>query len=181
TGEYGVSETAAVSTLGLAQAYLRAADQVATKIKPCGAAAVTAACMESFLRTKLPLAWRRPVTDVEVRGLVDGVFAPAMVDGGPRAVKLTIEAALGSPNFLYRTELGTNAATATGKVTLGPFELASAVSFALTNSSPDPDLWSKAQDETMTQQAVLSAQVDRLMATSIARANLRKKVSYYLN
>jgi Protein of unknown function (DUF1592)/Protein of unknown function (DUF1588)/Protein of unknown function (DUF1595) len=181
SGEYGIVETAAVSTLTMAQAYMRAADQVSTKVKPCGTAAVTATCMEQFLRSKLPLAWRRPVTDAEIRGLIDTIFTPALVDGAPRAVQLTMEAALASPAFLYRSEIGQGVAAGTAKVTLTPYELASAVSFALTNSSPDTQLWSKALDGTIAQDAVLLAEVDRLMALPAVRDNLKKKVSYYLN
>jgi hypothetical protein len=181
SGEYGIVETAAVSTLTMAQAYMRAADQVSTKVKPCGTAAVTAACLEQFLRNKLPLAWRRPVVDAEIRGLVDTVFTPALVDGVPRALQLTMEAALASPAFLYRSEIGESIAAGAAKVTLTPYELASAVSFALTNSSPDPQLWSKAQDGTIAQDAVLIAEVDRLMKLPAVRDNLKKKVSYYLN
>jgi hypothetical protein len=85
------------------------------------------------------------------------------------------------PAFLYRSELGTDAATATGKVQLTPYELAASVSFAAFNSAPDPELWSKAQDGTLTQPAVLSAQVARLMALPRVQDNLLKKVSYYLD
>src|SRR6185436_5402906 len=68
-----------------------------------------------------------------------------------------------------------------GSVALNPYELASAVSFALTNSSPDAALWSKAQDGTITQSSVLLSEVVRLMSLPAARDNLKKKVSYYLN
>jgi hypothetical protein len=165
---------------GTAQAYLRAASQVATKLKPCGAAAVDAACMESFLRSKLPAAWRRPATDAEIMGLMT-IFAGGMPDGAPRAIELTMQAALASPAFLYRSEIGTDAASATGHVSLTPFELASSLSFALTNSAPDTELRAKAADGSIATDAVLALQVDRLMQLPATQANLRKKVSYYLN
>jgi hypothetical protein len=181
SGEYNINvENAQVGTT-MVQAYMRAADTIAGMIKPCGNASVTAACMEQYLRTKLPLAWRRPVDDSEMRALIDGVFTPAIGDGADRAVKLTMEAALGAGDFLYRSEVGENAQSATGHVDLTPHELASAVSFALLNSVPDAELWARAQDGTITQRAVLSAQVDRLMTLPTARDNLRRKVSFYLN
>jgi Protein of unknown function (DUF1592)/Protein of unknown function (DUF1588)/Protein of unknown function (DUF1595)/Protein of unknown function (DUF1587) len=181
SGEYGFNAQE-VATVGstTAQAYLRAADQIAAKIQPCGAAAVTAACMEPYLRNKLPLAWRRPVTDAEIGGLMT-VFNAGWTDGAARAVQLTMEAALGSPAFLYRTEVGKNAATATGNVALTSHELASAVSFALTNSSPDGELRARADDGTLATASVLEAEVDRVMALPAARDNLKKKISYYLN
>jgi hypothetical protein len=181
SGEYGFNaqEIATVSS-STAQAYLRAASQVASKVKPCGASAVNAACMESFLRSKLPAAWRRPVTDAEITGLTT-IFNGGLADGAVRAVELTMQAALASPPFLYRSEIGMNAAMATGNVPLTPHEIASAVSFALTNSSPDAELAAKAADGTIMSHDVLAAQVDRLIQLPAARGNLAKKVSYYLN
>jgi predicted anti-sigma-YlaC factor YlaD len=115
--------------------------------------AVNAACMETYLRNTLPRAWRRPVTDSEIVGLM-GIFS--MASGETRQTQLTMEAALIHPAFLFRTEIGNDAATATGKVQLTPYELASAVSFAVLNSVPDAGLWAKAQDGSLTQSAVLA-------------------------
>lgn len=182
SGTYSYNENAQIEETTV-QAYLRAADQVAsqlTTLAPCAAGAVNATCIETFLRSALPQAWRRPVTDDEISGLLS-IFNSAAGDGSTRQVQLTIEAALIHPAFVYRSELGTNAATATGKVQLTPYELASAVSFALLNSSPDSELWSKAQDGSLTQPEVLATEVARLVATPAVQANLQKKVSYYLD
>ncbi len=181
TGSYSYNENGQVQTTTV-QAYQRAADQVAalmTSIPTC-TAAVDATCMESYLRSALPRAWRRPVTDDEMAGLM-AIFASGAMDGQARQIQLTMEAALLHPAFLYRSEIGTNAATATGKVQLTPYELASAVSFALLNSSPDAELWAKAQDGSIVQPEVLSAEVMRLVALAPVRANLMKLVSYYLD
>ncbi len=182
SGSFPTNEDAEVATTTV-QAYQRAADQVAalmTSIPPCDAGAVNATCMETYLRKTLPLAWRRPVTDAEIAGLI-AIFNSGAMDGQPRQVQLTVEAALLHPAFLYRSEIGTDAATATGKIQLTPFEVASAVSFAVLNSAPDAGLWAKAQDGTLTEPQVLTAEVTRLMALPAARANLMKKVSYYLD
>jgi hypothetical protein len=182
SGTYPYNENAQVQATTL-QAYQRAADQVAallTALPPCAAGAVNAACLEQYLRKALPAAWRRPPTDAELTGLID-VFNSGAMDGQARQVQLTLEAALLHAAFLYRTEIGTNAATATGKIQMTPFEVAAAVSFALLNSSPDPELSERAQDGTIVQPTVLSAQVTRLMALPSVRANLAKKVSYYLD
>ena len=162
---------------------MRAADQVAallTSLPPCVAGAVNATCIEQYLRSTLPLAWRRPVTDDEISGLIS-IFNSGATDSQARQVQLTTEAMLIHPAFLYRSEIGTNAATATGKIELTPYELASAVSFAMLNSSPDAELWATAQDGSITQPAVLAAQVARLMAVPAVQANLMLKVSYYLD
>ena len=181
SGLYPYNEGAQVGTTTV-QAYQRAADEVATLLTTISGCTgtVNATCMEPFLRKSLPLAWRRPLTDAEIAGLM-AIFNSAATDGATRQVQLTMEAALLHPAFLYRSEIGTGAATATSKVQLTPFELASAVSFAVLNSSPDAELWSKATDGTLTTQAVLASEVTRLMAVPRAQANLLKKVSYYLD
>ena len=181
SGLYPYNENAQVGTTTV-QAYQRAADEVAallTTIPGCSGT-VNAACMEPFLRKSLALAWRRPVTDAEITGLLT-IFDSGAPDGSARQIQLTLEAGLLHPAFLYRTELGTNAATAAGKVSLTPFELAAAVSFALLDSSPDDQLWAKASDGTLTTPAVLAGEVSRLMATPRVKANLLKKVSYFLD
>jgi hypothetical protein len=68
-----------------------------------------------------------------------------------------------------------------GKVALTPFELASAVSFGMLNSIPDPELWSKAQDGSITTPSVLASEVTRLMTVPAAHAFLTNLVSAYLD
>lgn len=180
TGEYPLDEDAQVASAEVAKQYLRAADQVAGKLKPCGDAALAAGCVESFLRKKLPRAWKRPVADAEIASLM-AIFNGGLVDGGPRALSLLMEAALGAGAFVYETETGTDASGPTGSVAMTPYELANALSFALLQSVPDDALWAKAVDGTITQAAVLNAEVDRLLALPAVHENLTKKVGYYLN
>jgi Protein of unknown function (DUF1592)/Protein of unknown function (DUF1588)/Protein of unknown function (DUF1595)/Protein of unknown function (DUF1587) len=185
SGSYPYNENTLMGATTM-QAYLRAADQVATLLmstamSPCTAGVIDATCMEAYLRDKLPRAWRRPVTDAELSGLL-AIFESGAPDGQTRQVQLVIEAALIHPAFLFRSELGTGGTTSTSmKVALTPHELASAVSFATLNSSPDAELWAKAQDGSLTQPTVLAAQVSRLLALPKVQANLQKKVSYYLD
>jgi hypothetical protein len=181
SGNYTFNESAQVQATTL-QAYTRAADEVAKllpSISTCTPETVDATCMEAFLRDKLPLAWRRPVTETEIAGLI-AIFNSGAMDGKPRQIQLALEAALTHPALLYRSEIGTNAATTVGKVALTSYELASAVSFALLGSVPDTDLWAKAADGSLTDPQVLSAQVTRLLAVPAARTNLKSKVSYFL-
>jgi hypothetical protein len=182
SGSYPYNESAQVQTTTV-QAYQRAADQVALlipSIPTCPAGSVNAACMEQYLRNTLPLAWRRPATDAEIAALIQ-IFNSGAPDGQVRQIQLTVEAALLHPAFLYRSEIGTNAATAASKIALTPYEVASALSFALFNSTPDAELFAKAQDGSLTQPDVLASQVKRLLALPAVRANLMKKVSYYLD
>ncbi len=182
-GEYQVDESAQVSSDKVVQAYLTAADQVAANIHPCGTNPVTATCLQTYLAEKLPLAWRRPVTSDEMTGLMAIFTSVVATDPVDRALKLTIEAALGHPAFIYRSEFGTDAsaAPALSQVNLTGPELATAVSFALTNTVPDAQLWARALDNSILKPDTLAAEVDRLMATTTARDNLKSKLSYLLN
>jgi hypothetical protein len=143
-----------------------------------GSPTPTAAQVQSFITTKVARAWRRPVTAAEITALTkiyDG--------GGPDPAigfSLVLQAVLQAPSFLYRTELGTNAASANGPVTLTPFELASALSFFLVETAPDDQLWAKAQAGTIADPTVLAGEVDRLMRLPAARANLTRKASFWL-
>jgi hypothetical protein len=179
TGLYPYNENAQLGATTI-QAYQRAADEVAAQLTVPGCAAgVNAVCLEPFLRQSLALAWRRPLTDAEVSELV-AIFDSAAADGPARQLQLVVEAALLHPAFLYRSELGASESPPSGKVALTAHELASAVGFALLDSSPDAQLWAKATDGTLTTPSVLAGEVKRLMATSRAQANLLKKVSYFL-
>jgi len=182
SGSYAYDEGAALQATTV-QEYQRAADTVASlmpSMPPCTTGAVNATCMETYLRNTLPRAWRRPVTDAEIAGLM-AIFNMPNVQSMARQIQLTMEAALIHPAFLFRSELGDATATSTGKVHLTAYELASALSFAVLNSVPDPELWAKAQDGSLTQPAVLAAEASRLVALPAVQANLMKKVSYYLD
>lgn len=181
SGGYPFNENAQVDTTTV-QAYLRAAEQVAAQlsIAGCPSAGPDATCVEVYLRSSLPRAWRRPVTPDEIASLMT-IFKSASADGSARQLQLTIEAALIHPAFLYRAEIGGDASVAKGKVSLTPHELATSLAFALLNSAPDGPLWSAAEDGSLTQPSVLAAQVTRLLALPAVRANLKKKVSYYLD
>jgi hypothetical protein len=90
---------------------------------------------------------------------------------------------LQAPSFLWRTELaGVNPATlTTTPKPLGPFELASALSFLFVDSVPDDTLWAKAADGSIVRPDVLGTEVDRLMALPAVKANVANKVGGWLS
>jgi hypothetical protein len=143
-----------------------------------GASPPTAAQVQGFITTRVARAWRRPVTAAEVAALMN-IYNAAQPDA-ETGFSLIVQAVLQAPSFLYRTELGTNAAAATGPVELTPHELASALSFFFLETSPDDSLWAKAQAGMLTDPKVLAGEVDRLMQLPAARANLTRKASYWL-
>jgi hypothetical protein len=144
-----------------------------------GSPTPTAQQVADFVTTKIARAFRRPLSTEEATALVR-LYAAGQPDGPGRGFHLLMEAALQAPSFLYRTELGKGAATATGPVQLTPHELASAVSFLFLESAPDDSLWAKAQDGSLNDPAVLAAEVDRILQLPAAKANLTQKAFYWL-
>jgi hypothetical protein len=163
-------------------AHAAAAGAVAANLSiflPCGKAP-SDACVEGFVRNRVARAFGRPLADGEVQDLL-AMYHVGLGESVGAGIRMIIEATLQSPSFLYRTELGPAAAGGpTTKVRLTPFELAAAVSFALTDSVPDDELWGRALDGSLATPSVLAAQVDRVLASPAAHANLGKQAGYWL-
>jgi hypothetical protein len=146
---------------------------------PCGKAP-SDACVDGFIQNRVARAFGRPVTDGESQDLL-AMYHVGLAESVAAGARMIIEATLQSPSFLYRTELGPPAAGGPStKIKLTPYELASAVSFGLTDSVPDDELWGHAVDGTLATPSVLAKQVDRVLATPAAQTNLGKQAGYWL-
>jgi hypothetical protein len=111
------------------------------------------------------------------------LYQLGVTDSPSAGMQTLLQYVLQAPGFLWRTELaGINpAAPATTPQALNPFELAASLSFLLLDSVQDDALWAKASDGSITSPAVLSAEVDRLMALPAVRANVANKVGSWLS
>lgn len=178
TGNYTNFSEAFQVDVPAAQGYQRAALKVAQQVKPCGDS-VTATCVEQFINDKIARAWRRPLAAAETAALMKMYTDFSPTEGAEEALSMVIQAALQSGSFLYRTEIGVDAATATAPVTLTGHEVASAVSFLLLDSTPDDALWATANSGTLLEQGVLAAEVDRLLSIQRARDNVSEFVGYW--
>jgi mono/diheme cytochrome c family protein len=111
----------------------------------------------------LPRAWRRPVTDAEIDGIMkfaDLSFAHAG-ESSSEATALAIRASLMSPNFLFRLEQDPHP-DGSGKVyALTEYQLASRLSYFLWSTMPDDALFDQAAAGTLRQN--LDAQVTRML------------------
>src|SRR5581483_1071544 len=97
------------------------------------------ACLENFIRTFGRRALRRPLTDAEVMGFMSLHTLARQRGTFDDSVTLIIERLLLDPEFLFRVELGTQTQTAL-TYQLGPYELASRLSFFLQGRAPDDAL-----------------------------------------
>jgi hypothetical protein len=147
------------------------------KFLSCGA---NDGCAEQFIRNRIARAFGRRLDGVEVSGYLD-LFHKGLTESPQAGVRLMIEAALLSPSFIYRTELGApTQGGPSGQITLTPHEIATSLSFSLTNSVPDELLWQKADSGALADPSVVAAEVDRLLDLPETKANLSQLAGYWL-
>ena len=168
--------------------YRRSAQTTATSavanlgaLLPC--ATPNATCIETFIRSKVARAFRRPVTDEQVQEVMLAIYQLGAMDTPTAGVQALLQYVLQAPAFLWRTELAgiDPAVPPTQPQSLSAFELAAALSFLFIDSAPDDALWAKASDGSLTQPPVLTAEVDRLLALPAVKANIANKIGGWLS
>ncbi len=107
---------------------------------------------------------RRPLDPAELK-TYGRVYESAreLGEDEPAAFTLVLQTLLSSAEFLYRIELDPDPESTAGHP-LGPFELASRLSYFLWSSAPDDALLDAASDGSLLNAEVLSAAVDRMLA-----------------
>ena len=141
---------------GLWQDYQRAAETMAERIT------VDSEALAGILPKDLPddasararlfieqfgaRAFRRPVTPAELERYAvlfeKAVTHYSNLDAFTAGVRITIEAMLQSPHFLYRSELASEPVS--GSIQLSGYEIASRLSYAFWNTMPDDELFAAA-------------------------------------
>jgi len=157
------------------------ADYVTTNFATVtGCTSATDSCAQTWLNGLAQKAYRRPLTSAEMTRFA-ALYTGFKNLGAavPEATHYTVYAILSAPQFLYRSELGdATKATAQG-VPLTPYELATAVSFFLTESPPDAMLLASAADGSLTTPSTLVTHVNRLLGTQAAKDNLTNIMFVY--
>lgn len=144
----------------------------------CAAGTPEETCATSFIRTFGKRAFRRPLADDEIQRLL-----PLYRDEKPRSnhqggLRLVLEAMLQSPQFLYRVERGTPAGK--GLRALGPYEVASALSYFLWSAPPDSMLMAAADADMLSTPALVEAHARRLLASTRAQPPVRSFLLQWL-
>ncbi len=119
-------------------------------------------CANTFVPAFGKRAFRRPLTSAEQTSYSNLFRLGASNDAGAR---LVIQGMLSSPNFLYRSEIGT---TLSGTGSLSAYETASLLSYTFTGSMPDATLLTEADNNRLTTPAQLRTQAERLLGTAKA-------------
>src|SRR6185437_5468437 len=123
------------------------------------------ACQERILSNLARRAYRRPVTDHDVAGLMHFVdLAQQQGQTAGQGVQLAIQAMLVSPNFLFRIEHDSKPLDPKAAHPVTDYELASRLSYFLWSSMPDDTLFDLAQAGRLHQPSVLDDQIKRMLA-----------------
>lgn len=142
----------------------------------CGAMP-TADCGQMFLQSFAAKAFRRPLQPEETQSIT-GLWGEVIANGGSvnDAIQYGVNGILTAPGFIYRTEFGTDPLV---DGPLNSHEMASAVSYFLTDGPPDADLLTAAAANQLATAEQVKAHADRLLATPKARTNFEAALLSY--
>ena len=132
-----------------------------------------AACAETFIEQVGRRAFRRPLTGEE-QALFWELFTEEEAGHGfDSAVATVLQAMLQSPQFLYRIEMVPNDAEVGDVVEVGPYEMATRLSYFLAATTPDDALLDAAEAGELETPEQIEAQARRLLETDAARRAVR--------
>jgi hypothetical protein len=124
------------------------------------------ACAIEIVTNLAERAFRRPIDDADLDGLMAFYDAGVAQGGFEAGIRDALSAVLASPHFIYRAESGEGS----GPVVLNDLELASRLSFFLWSSVPDEELLRLAEEQRLSKPRVLASQVKRMLADDRAQS-----------
>ena len=135
------------------------------------------ACHEQVIREFGRRAFRDELTAEQVEVYADLFAGESSFDEG---LHLVVSTMLQSPYLIYRRELGVADASHAGEFVLTPYELASELSYMLTDSPPDDQLLNRAAAGQLASQADLDEVALSLLASEAGRHSLSHFVHGWL-
>lgn len=180
--EYSQAADAVAEAVACEVREQRSASRLAQFVPCVGAPEPEVACYLELSETLLPLVLRRPATEDEIaqtRGLAIQGSQLGSLDFY-RGLRYAVLSMLQSPSFLYIVEVGEPDSDEPERRRLDPYELASRMSFFLTDTTPDEELMAVARDGTLAQPSVRRAQATRLVETPAARDTMQRRFSEFL-
>ncbi|HVS63712.1 MAG TPA: DUF1592 domain-containing protein [Thermoanaerobaculia bacterium] len=134
------------------------------------AAAEEIPCARAILSALAERAYRRPVDDHDLEGLL-GFYRSGAAEGGfESGIRKALQAILASPHFVLRLEQVPQDAVAGESFRIGPLDLASRLSYFLWASGPDAELIATARAGRLGEPAELERQVLRMLGDPRASA-----------
>ena len=138
------------------------------------------ACARQILSSLARRAYRRPVDEHDVQGLVDFYNEGRRKGGFEAGIQFALERVLVSPDFLFRIERDPVDAEPGTMYLITDTELASRLSFFLWSSLPDDELLDLVERGALRQPGVLKQQVERMMADTRADGFIENFVGQWL-
>lgn len=123
-------------------------------------------CAKAILGRLARLAYRRPVTAIDLQSLMTFYRRGRMGGDFDSGIEIALRALLMSPEFLFRVEAEPAKVVAGSHYRIRDLELASRLSFFLWSSIPDDELLTTAISGRLKNPAVLEEQVLRMLADS---------------
>ena len=143
------------------------------------------ACARRILSTLMRRAYRRPVTDGDLRKPFElyrnARVAAKSADAFEAGVEMGLAAVLVSPEFLFRVEQDPAGVASGTPYRISDLELASRLSFFLWSSIPDEELLDVAARGDLGTPAVLERQVRRMLADERSRNLVTNFASQWLH
>ena len=133
-------------------------------------AAEERACATTILSKLARRAYRRPVTDSDMSGLLRFYDEGRKSSSFEAGIEMGLRAMLASPKFLFRAERDPASIAAGRAYTLSDLELASRLSFFIWSSIPDEELLALAESRRLRDPKTLARQMERMVADSKSQA-----------
>jgi hypothetical protein len=187
-GAFSNNPEALSVTDSLAELYYDTAEKVAAAavarvnaLVPCDPLKVgDDECGRTFIRGFVKRAFRRPVSAAEETRFFT-VFSAGRATSFRDGVRMVITAALASPSFLYRFEVGSAPAAPGAVRSTTAWETASRLSYLVWASMPDDALFAAAETGQLSTPAQIAAQVDRMSKDPRARDGVARFLEEWLD
>jgi len=184
---YDNNAAALIATPLLVEQWLEAAELIADAVVPridtiaaCNRGSDgDMGCLNGLITTFGARAFRRPLTTREA-DRYRAIFEQTRAwDGADQGMRDVIVAMLVSPHFLYRSELGVELAD--GRYALTPHEIATQLSYLLTDSTPDALLLADAANGRLAEPEVVAEHARRLLRTPAGTQTAVRFLSLWLD
>ena len=143
-------------------------------------AAEEVGCATRIITSLATKAYRRPLTAQDVDGLLTFYKAERAKGGFESGIRISVQAMLASPHFIFRLEEAPASARAGQAYGLNGLDLASRLSFFLWGSGPDDELIAAAGRGALATPAGLEQQSRRMLADPRAAALSTRFASQWL-
>ena len=138
------------------------------------------ACFDTLFLDAARTLYNRPLTQEEEAYWVQTRARASQEFSDPRQAAINILAAVvASTPASWRAELGEPVEGSPGIYRLTSYEIASALSYSLTNMAPDKLLWEAAEDGSLEEKEVIAQHVRRLLAEPRKVGTLKRFVREY--